>query len=95
MQVELFKKVGKYTDKDGKEKQSTRFYVRCGGTLVPIEVTYFEGKGGEKDFQYSGRKAVLTAFADDLPDKSTDESTKDKSMDESTSDNNRGNKPQV
>ncbi len=52
MQVELFKKVGKYTDKDGKEKQSTRFYVRCGGTLVPIEVTYFEGKGGEKDFQF-------------------------------------------
>lgn len=88
MQVELFKKVGKYTDKDGKERQSTRFYVRCGGTLVPVEVTYFEGKDGEKDLQYGARKAVLNAFADDLPDK-------DKSADVSTVDNNRGNKPQV
>ncbi|MDE5655198.1 MAG: hypothetical protein K2I46_06275 [Clostridia bacterium] len=85
MQVELFKKVGKYTDSEGKERQSTRFYVRCGTSLIPIEVTYF-GKGDEKDTQYSGRKTVLSAFADDLPDK--DKAT-------STSDSNRGNKPQV
>ena len=70
MQVELLKKVGKYTDKDGKEKQSTRFYLRCGGSLVPIEVPYFEGEDG-RDYQYSNRKAVLTAFAADLPDKPT------------------------
>lgn len=68
MQVELLKKVGKYTDKDGKEKQSTRFYVRCGGTLVPVEVPYFEGEDG-KDYQYASRKAVMSAFADDLPEK--------------------------
>lgn len=70
MQVELLKKVGTYVDKkDGKEKQSTRFYLRCGGSLVPVEVPYFEGEDG-RDYQYSGRKAVLTAFADDLPEKS-------------------------
>ncbi|MDE6667678.1 MAG: hypothetical protein K2K38_04955 [Clostridia bacterium] len=68
-QVQLFKKVGKYTDKDGKEKTSTRFYVKCNDTLVPVEVPYFEGKDGERDYQYSNRKAVLTAFADNLPDK--------------------------
>lgn len=75
-QVHLFKKVGKYTDKDGKEKTSIRFYVKCGDTLVPVEVPYFEGKDGERDYQYNGRKAVLTAFADTLPDKET---TADKS----------------
>lgn len=69
MQVELFKKVGKYTDKEGKERTSTRFYLRCGSALVPVEVTYFEGKEGERDNQYSGRKSILNAFAEDLPDK--------------------------
>lgn len=69
MQVELLKKVGSYVDKkDGKEKSSTRFYLRCGGSLVPVEVPYFEGEDG-RDYQYNGRKAVLTAFADDLPEK--------------------------
>ena len=86
MQVELFKKVGKYTDNQGQERMSTRFYVRCGSALVPVAVPYFEGANGEKDNQYGSRKSILTAFADDLPDK--DKST-------STSDNNRGNKPQV
>lgn len=68
MQVELLKKVGKYTDSEGRERQSTRFYVRCGSSLVPIEVTYF-GKGDEKDNQYGARKSVLSAFAEDLPEK--------------------------
>lgn len=69
MQVELLKKVGSYVDKkDGKEKPSVRFYLRCGGSLVPVEVPYYEGEDG-KDYQYNGRKAVLTAFADELPNK--------------------------
>ena len=68
-QVQLFKKVGKYTDKkDNKEKTSVRFYIKCGDSLVPVEVPYFGGDDG-KDYQYNGRKAVLTAFADNLPDK--------------------------
>ena len=70
-QVELFKKVGKYTDQNGNEKTSTRFYLKCGDALVPIEVTYFENKETGKDSQYSGRKAVLTAFAETLPEKET------------------------
>lgn len=69
MVAELFKKVSKYTTSDGQEKTATRFYLRCGGTLVPVEVSYFEGKDGSKDTQYAGRKAVMTAFADDLPEK--------------------------
>lgn len=78
MQVELFKTSGTYVDpKDKKEKPYTRFYVRCGSSLVPIEVPYREGEDG-RDYRYSGRKEVLKAFADDLPEKPTAD-TPDKS----------------
>lgn len=84
MEVQLFKKVGKYTDKkDGREKMSTRFYLKCGDALIPIEVPYFEGSEG-RDYHYNGRKAVLTAFADNLPDKEKSVD-KEKSEDEENS----------
>ncbi len=72
MQVQLYKKVGKYTDKkDGKEKPFTNFYLKCGDALVPVEVCYFPNpKCDNRDPQYNGRKEVLTAFAAILPDKS-------------------------
>lgn len=71
-QVGLFKKVGKYTDKkDGKEKTFVNFYVLCGDALIPVEVKFFENEEG-KDYQYSGRKAVLAAFSEVLPDKEED-----------------------
>ena len=66
MQVSLLKKVGKYTDqKDGKEKQFVNFYLRCGSSLVPVEVRFYPGEDG-KDYQYNGRKEILKAFAEDL-----------------------------
>lgn len=69
MQVELLKKTGSYVDKqDGKEKPYTRFYLKCGDALVPIEVSYFEGEDG-RDYAYKGRKSVLSAFADTLPER--------------------------
>lgn len=68
-QVELLKKVGKYTDKrDGKEKPFTNFFVKCGSELIPVEVKFYEGEDG-KDPRYSARKAVLSAFAEELPEK--------------------------
>ena len=33
-QVELFKKVGKYKDKNGEEKNYINFYAKCGDTYV-------------------------------------------------------------
>lgn len=71
MQVQLFKKVGTYTDKkDGKEKRFTNFYLKCGDALVPVEVCYFpQEKFDNRDPQYNGRKEVLSAFAAILPDK--------------------------
>ena len=89
MQVQLFKKSGKYTGSDGKEKNYTNFYIRCGDSLIPIEPCFFPDKDNDnKDYQYAGRKEVMKAFADILPDK-------DKSADKSTTDNKRGNKPQL
>ena len=69
MQVELFKKQSKYVDKDNVERSATRFYVQCGEVLVPIEVTYFKDKETGKDSQYSGRREVMKAFANNLPEK--------------------------
>lgn len=72
MQVNLLKKKVTYT-KDGEEKFFTRFYLRCNDSLIPIEPVYFNRKDGQgndiPDLQYPGRKSVLEAFADDLPDK--------------------------
>lgn len=75
-QVELFKKTGTYTNRDGEEKNYTNFYVRCGDMNVPVQVNYFEGEDG-KDPQYNARKAVMSAFAEPLPDKpKSDENVK-------------------
>lgn len=70
MQVQLFKKTGTYTDKDGHDKPYTNFYVRCGDSLIPIQPCFFPDKDNDnRDYQYAGRKEVLKSFADILPDK--------------------------
>lgn len=73
MQVELFKKVGSYVDKDGNERKSTQFYVKAGETLVAVEPTYYHKKDENgvdvPDRNYLSRKSVLMAFAGELPDK--------------------------
>lgn len=79
-QVCLFKKVGKYTDKkDGKEKTYVNFYVLCGDELVPVEVKFFENEEG-RDYRYSGRKSVLSVFAEKLPDKEEPEAAKNNAV---------------
>ena len=70
MQVTLFKKEDSYVDKKTNEtKKVTRSYVGCGSTLIPVEVTYFENTELGRDPQFASRKAVLKAFAEDLPEK--------------------------
>ena len=68
-QVSLLKKNGSYVNKDGEEKKVTNFFVRCGDVLVPIEVKYFESKETGKDDRYRERRVLLSAFAEELPDK--------------------------
>ena len=69
----LFKKNYTYTDKDGKEKNGTRFYVECGDRLIPIQPVYFNKKDEKgnvvADTEYGARKAVLSSYAEVLPDK--------------------------
>lgn len=70
MEIKLYAKSSSYTDKNtGEVKNATRFYLECGNTLVPIEVTYFENAQLGRDPQYASRKAVLKAFAAPLPEK--------------------------
>ena len=70
MLVKLFKKESTYIDKkDGQEKRATRFYLECGSAMVPVEPTYFENSTTGNDPQYASRKAIMKAFAEDLPSK--------------------------
>lgn len=67
MQVELLKKTSTYKTEAGEEKTALNFYLRCGGSLIPIQVRYFKNDEG-RDPNYSGRKLVLSSFADTLPE---------------------------
>ena len=70
MEIKLFKKDTSFTDKQsGEIRQATRFYLQCGDALIPVQVTYFENPETGKDAQYASRKAILKAFATDLPAK--------------------------
>ena len=71
--VKLYKKPYTYTNKDGEETKATRFYVKCGDTLIPIEPVYYSKKDEDgnnvKDTGYAARKAVLSSYSEVLPDK--------------------------
>ena len=73
MLVNLYKKPYTYKNKDGEDVKATRFYLKCGDALIPIEATYFNKKDekGEavKDTGFASRKAVLSSYAENLPDK--------------------------
>ena len=71
MLVKLFKQEGTYVNNDGKAKRFTNFFIECGDTRVPIEVSYFpQDKFDGRDPNYAGRKEVVKAFAENLPAKS-------------------------
>ena len=71
MEVKLFKKIGNYTEKEtGKERPFVNFYVQCGDQMIPVEPKYFpNAKCDNRDPQFGGRKAVLEAFAEVLPER--------------------------
>ena len=66
MLVELMKKSNPYKDKEGKEKIGTSFYIQCGDQGLGVEPVYY-GKENNPDKGYVARKAVMSAFASDLP----------------------------
>ena len=66
MQVELFKRERVFTNASGEEKRVENFFVKCGDTLVPVVVKFF-GTEDKHDYQYNGRKMILSSFATALP----------------------------
>ena len=76
MQVELFKRIVTYKDGEGEERKATNFFLKCGDVLVPVEVKYFEDKETGKDKNFVTRKTVLSAFADELPERNNGEKAK-------------------
>lgn len=66
--VELLRQSVEY-EKDGEKKKGNNFYLRCGSSLIPIEVKFFPDKTTKQDNQYAARKSVMYAFADELPAK--------------------------
>lgn len=68
--MKLYKKKVTYKDKStGEEKTAVNFSLKFGDIFVPIEVKFFPDKETKKDPQYASRRAVVLAFAEDLPDK--------------------------
>ena len=71
MDVKLFKREGTYfSEKDNKDKPFTNFYIQCNDHLIPVEIKYFPNpKTDNRDPGYQGRFAVLSAFAEKLPER--------------------------
>jgi len=69
MVVGLFKKNVEYVNKDGEKKTATNFFVQCGNVLIPVEVKFFEDKNTGEDKNYRTRKTLMSAFAEELPER--------------------------
>ena len=70
MLIKLYKKEGTYFDKEAKkDKPFINFYVGCNDSLIPVQVKYFPNdKFDGRDPGYSARMAVMSAFAEPLPE---------------------------
>ena len=75
MQVKLFKKNVEYTTQAGEKKTATNYFVECGDVLVPVEVKYFEDKQTGEDKNYRTRRTLMSAFAEELPERKKDVSS--------------------
>ncbi len=70
VEIKLVKKSTTYTDKDGTKKRGTNLYLQVGNEYIPIEVVFFPNDKCEgRDPAFSGRMAILTAIAEELPPK--------------------------
>lgn len=65
MEVKIYKRRRNYAQSDGSVKSVEQFFIMCGDVLIPIKVAFF-GTDDKRDYQYSGRKAVLSSFAEVL-----------------------------
>ena len=70
MEIKLYKREGKYWNEEKKKHiPYVNFYVKCNDKLIPVEVKYFPNDQFQgRDPGYSGRMAVMSAFAEVLPE---------------------------
>lgn len=69
-EMKLYKKKVVYKDKKtGEERYATNFSLKLGDTIVPIEVKFFPDKETNRDNQYTSRRAVMSAFAEEQREK--------------------------
>lgn len=69
MQVKLYKRNVEFKNTKGEKKTATNYFVECGDVLVPVEVKYFEDKVTGEDKQYRTRRTLMSAFAEELPER--------------------------
>ena len=69
MEVKLFKKHVGYKTQTGEEKTATNYFLQCGDVLVPVEVKFFADKETGEDKQYRTRRTLMSAFAEELPER--------------------------
>ena len=67
VEVNIYKRRKTYVQADGSVKNVDQFFIKCGCVLVPIKVAFF-GTDEKPDYQYSGRKAVLSSYSEELTD---------------------------
>lgn len=72
MEVKLFKKHVGYKTQTGEEKIATNYFLQCGDVLVPVEVKFFADKVTGEDKQYRTRRTLMSAFAEELPERKQD-----------------------
>ena len=75
MLVKLYKKNGEYKTQSDELKKVTNYFVECGDVLVPVEVKYFEDKETHTDKQYAMRRTLMSAFAEELPERKPTKNT--------------------
>ena len=72
MEVKLFKKHVGYKTQTGEEKTATNYFLQCGDVLVPVEVKFFADKVTGEDKRYRTRRTLMSAFAEELPERKQD-----------------------
>ena len=75
MLVKLYKKNDEYTTNSGEKKKVTNYFVECGDVLVPVVVKFFEDKETHTDKQYATRRTLMSAFAEELPERKPTKNT--------------------
>lgn len=69
-EMKLYKRKVVYKDKKtDTDKTAVNFYLKLGDALIPVECKYFPDPVTGQDRQYLGRKSVMSAFAEDFPER--------------------------